>query len=245
MKDFREGSQSARDPFLGSTGASSASQGLSVPGGHSSSTLSSASTEHLHQHQHEISITDPYYGMSPSGAVITNSFENLSVSDQQQHQSLPSAVSSNASISSVPPSSGSPQVSRKFAKTWKTMGDKTKNKTRVILKRWQTLANGQAQFRKHPHPKATSNDASQLCTAEQTSENCDSVDSTHFSSFRSGQVGDQQRSHSKGSWSVHIWCKLNEFLLETQLYSHTLISSLERNTIKITISKRSIVIGVR
>lgn len=82
----------------------------------------------------------------------------------------------------------------KIVKTWRVMGDRTRSKTKDILKRWQTMNNGQ------------------------TSE--DSMAGLDDFSDISGST-DSERGHrgsKKGTWSVHVWSKYCAVMLFTVVY---------------------------
>ncbi|KAK8400253.1 hypothetical protein O3P69_003155 [Scylla paramamosain] len=89
---------------------------------------------------------------------------------------LPSAVPTSSSSGGNSPMSGN-----KIVKTWRVMGDRTRSKTKDILKRWQTMNNGQ------------------------TSE--DSLGGMDDFSDISGSTDSERAGHrsKKGTWSVHVW----------------------------------------
>ena len=78
---------------------------------------------------------------------------------------------------------GSPMTGSKIVKTVKQMGDKTRTKTRDILKRWQTMNNGQM-----------SEDS--MIGPDDISDLSGSTDSAYM-----------YPAKKKGTWSVHVWSK--------------------------------------
>lgn len=103
--------------------------------------------------------------------------------DAAHSRSVPEGAT--ASPSAAPPSASSgansPMSGNKIVKTWRVMGDRTRSKTKDILKRWQTMNNGQ-----------TSEDS--LAGLDDFSDISGSTDSE-----RTGHRG------KKGTWSVHVW----------------------------------------
>ncbi|KAL7643908.1 UNVERIFIED_CONTAM: hypothetical protein RMT77_005917 [Armadillidium vulgare] len=93
----------------------------------------------------------PTYGRTSSPSLgevyLTASGSLTGTRNSLENSSVLSAVSTSPSGGSA---GSSPQVGRKIAKTWRQMGDKTKIRTRDILKKWQSLANGHA----HSHPRS-------------------------------------------------------------------------------------------
>lgn len=81
----------------------------------------------------------------------------------------------------------SPMTGNKIVKNLRQMGDKTKSKTRDILKRWQTMNNGQAS----EDSLAGTDDLSDLSGSTE-SGGC-------------GGGSASSRNHKKNSWSVHVW----------------------------------------
>ena len=96
--------------------------------------------------------------------------------------------------------SGSPTPGNKMFKTWRQMGDKTKSKTRDILKRWQTMNNGQASEDSLQGPDDLS----------------DMSGSTESGVGSGGVYGRHSKSKKKNSWSVHVW---SEYIY---IYTHFL-----------------------
>ncbi|XP_068208483.1 uncharacterized protein [Palaemon carinicauda] len=74
----------------------------------------------------------------------------------------------------------SPMSGNRIVKTWRVMGDRTRSKTKDILKRWQTMNNGQ-----------TSEDS--LAGLDDCSDMSGSTES------------DRGHRQKKGTWSVHVW----------------------------------------
>ncbi|XP_066954591.1 uncharacterized protein [Macrobrachium rosenbergii] len=96
-------------------------------------------------------------------------------------------VGSPVAASGASPSSGgqsgganSPMSGNRIVKTWRVMGDRTRSKTKDILKRWQTMNNGQ-----------TSEDS--LAGLDDCSDMSGSTES------------DRGHRQKKGTWSVHVW----------------------------------------
>ncbi|KAK4307669.1 hypothetical protein Pmani_020592 [Petrolisthes manimaculis] len=106
------------------------------------------------------------------------------VRDSSHSRSVPEGATAAASAGPASSASGgnSPMSGNKIVKTWRVMGDRTRSKTKDILKRWQTMNNGQ------------------------TSE--DSLGGLDEFSDISGST-DSERGHrgKKGTWSVHVWSK--------------------------------------
>ncbi|XP_069160170.1 uncharacterized protein [Procambarus clarkii] len=99
--------------------------------------------------------------------------------------SRPVPEGATASPSAAPPSgssgANSPMSGNKIVKTWRVMGDRTRSKTKDILKRWQTMNNGQ--------------------TSEDSLAGLDD-----FSDISGSTESDRgHRGSKKGTWSVHVW----------------------------------------
>ncbi|XP_071539447.1 uncharacterized protein [Panulirus ornatus] len=101
--------------------------------------------------------------------------------DSAHSRSVPEGAT--ASPAAAPPSSSSgansPMSGNKIVKTWRVMGDRTRSKTKDILKRWQTMNNGQ--------------------TSEDSLAGLDDLSDVSTESDRTGHKS------KKGTWSVHVW----------------------------------------
>lgn len=105
------------------------------------------------------------------------------IKDSSHSRSVPEGASATPGGATPASASGasSPISGNKIVKTWRVMGDRTRSKTKDILKRWQTMNNGQ------------------------TSE--DSLGGLDEYSDMSGSTESERCGHrsKKGTWSVHVW----------------------------------------
>ncbi|XP_069943331.1 uncharacterized protein [Cherax quadricarinatus] len=104
--------------------------------------------------------------------------------ESSHSRSAPEGATASPAAAPLSGSSGanSPMSGNKIVKTWRVMGDRTRSKTKDILKRWQTMNNGQ-----------TSEDS--LAGLDDYSDISGSTESE-----RGGHRGSK-----KGTWSVHVW----------------------------------------
>ena len=124
------------------------------------------------------------YSRSQTDSTI-NTFSSPSSTQTNFHTSSGHSQSTAASLQSCGGSSassgtGSPMTSSKIVKTVKQMG----GKTRDILKRWQTMNNGQM--------------------SEDSMIGPDDIADMYTSSENSSLY---QVKPKKGTWSVHVWSK--------------------------------------
>ena len=132
-------------------------------------TLQYHQTYHIQQYQPASSIPSHY-----------NPFNNMS------------GPNTSAIHSGFLSGSSSPMTGNKIVKTWRQMGDKTKSKTRDILKRWQTMNNGQ--------------------TSEDSTVGVDDLSDVSGSTESGGGSGAGMSKVKKNSWSVHVWSKYSIIL---------------------------------
>ncbi|XP_018025892.1 uncharacterized protein LOC108681384 [Hyalella azteca] len=163
-------SRTSRDSYQGLDSPHAASTGHSTPSNASSSASSDSNTPTLQ-------LNSPFSPVShsshQSGCISTtyNPFNNMSGTNPHHHGSQ-----------SV---GNSPMTGNRIVKTWRQMGGKTKSKTRDILKRWQTMNNGQAS----EDSLAGGDDLSDVTEPGDGGGHCPGA-------------GD---SCKKNSWSVHVW----------------------------------------
>lgn len=86
--------------------------------------------------RHSPYIFNPFNNMSGTNPALLHGSSGSFSHQQQSTSGLQQNFLSSGS--------SSPMAGNRIVKTWRQMGDKTKSKTRDILKRWQSMNNGQA-----------------------------------------------------------------------------------------------------
>lgn len=124
-----------------------------------------------------------YHSLS-AGVITTRSYTRAA--STSTISTPPGTVSSTRSLGSESPS---PQIGKK-GPIWRSVGSKIK--TKDIVKKWQSLANGKTGSKKSLPQCLESNDFVQTKFSEEIST---------------------EPKQEKKNWKVHVWCKLVEELL--------------------------------